>query len=360
MHSKPSTNVCQDSPVIEEVRSPDCPHCGFSLLVDKDFIHECSAMDGVFVSYLDYYAQRGGVAPDEDSELEYELSKPARKCGKAYVEFLGAESMEYYYKAVDCNKWYCPTCGGKGGKVHEKRKQAVYDRVGDLAGQFVRQIIFTVPEAYRKKFESRKGLNRLFNAAKRVIEKHFPDSAAVAYMHLFGDSDQTKIHPHVNVHLFEPEQGSVWRIEETKLRAIKETWRKALIGMGCSGLEVVDVNYSYRVGIPKIKHAIRYMARPMDKRHLDQNWKDQDKVRFLVMDLKGFQWVRFWGKLANSEYKEGCIAQEIQAAEKKIGERLIFQRVVTKGEFDSTHRVGIDLEDLGNGLFRCPNKKRRW
>ena len=78
--------------------------------------------------------------------------------------------------------------------------------------------------------------------------------------------------------------------------------------------------------------------------------------------MKGFQFLRFWGKFSNSEYgvfKEGCLKQEIEEMGKDTGKRLIFCGLMSWAEFNMLHKVGIDVEEISPGVYRDiePEKK---
>lgn len=118
--------------------------------------------------------------------------------------------------------------------------------------------------------------------------------------------------------------------------------------MGCK-IAKVDVNYKYvQPEMGYIVHAIKYMSRPLG---IDKPWKlmnhlDIDMIRFLVVELKGLVWVRYWGK-KDKNIKDGETMKEIT---KKIDEPVKYLGVITKDEFFARYRMN-DLEILGDGLF---------
>lgn len=350
-------------------QSQVCSFCGQHF--DADFPHECDADFGLPLAspYLEPDVQGGGVAYEADESLllsgvEYELEKP-KICGRSYAEFDSLTTFRKVFKSLDCNKWYCFTCGSKGGHIHRRRKMEVYEKLGiDPAsedfGFFLRQLIFTVPDVYRPQFASRTGLNQLIDAVHRIITKYFPAFNAIAYPHVFGDQSGGLYHPHINVHIQVPHNlGENWTISPEKLAKIRATWVKSLRGMGCVGIKVADIHYSFRTRPLHIMHAIKYMTRPMgiDDGYNRVKMLTDDMKDFLVVEMKGFRWIRYWGKYGrhNEEMED---KETMNSMEKRVGERLRFVGMVTESELVARFRMG-ELQDLGGGVFVEPMLDKR-
>ncbi|MBI4689498.1 MAG: hypothetical protein HY754_04405 [Nitrospirae bacterium] len=225
------------------------------------------------------------------------------------LKFEDRDNTETWYRPVHCYKFYCPTCGGKHGELHKKRISDVLNRI-ILKGYFIRQFVFTVPESKRQPFQSRKGLNALIRIVKRIIDKEFgKEKLMVMYIHLFGDRDKSKYHPHINVHMFEKEGKQSWKLSEEKLKKIRERYNRALTSYMKEKeiLEVVNVNYSYRVGIGKMLHSITYMTRPTDAGVLDVI--DEKMKQFLLCELKGFQYIRGYEMCKGKKNKEFLVRE---------------------------------------------------
>lgn len=306
-------------------------------------------------SYLDIYTWRGGVSDEAwplgcyRSELEDQNVNPEQEkaeeleakrlfqidqelyklnlCGNAAVIHEGQTTHKNYYHKMRCKKHFCPICGGKKGVIHKTRIQAVNKRV-DLTKYNLRQFVFTVPEECREVFRSRAGLNRLLSAGKRLVQKAFgKDSAAIGYIHLFGDprpedpGHELKFNPHVNIHIVENGQKAL-KLDPLFLDRIKKAWLRSLVHMGCSGIDSVDVHYSFRIKERHKRHSLKYMSRPTwGSEHI----QDAALQYLLVVELKGFQYIRFWGALANSNYKETefqTTAEEKVEFESVVGEKL--------------------------------------
>jgi hypothetical protein len=241
---------------------------------------------------------------------------------------LSTDDFEDYMNPIDCRKAWCPKCGGKGGKVHKARKKAIRDRI-DIDRLNLRYLVLTVPERFRHLFMSRKGLNGLTRAARRLTGMAFGEKTGAAYSwHLYGDKDPWKFNPHLNVVV--PEEKSVkLKLSRADLDDIKTTWKRSLIGLGCVGIDAVDVFYEFRIKAAHKGHLIKYVARPTwDAETL--NHVDEAEQWFLVLGLKGFRYVNFWGTLSNRLYRESMgqtIREAKQTAEELIGKKLHFRGV---------------------------------
>lgn len=316
--------------------------------------------------YLDLYGWNRGVGKkddfreDEDGEKKSERLTVEeaykrdlnrfRACGKT-AALMSTADFEDFIHRVNCWKHWCPRCGGKNGIIHKARKQAVHRRV-DLEMVNIRQAIFTVPDRYREKFHSKKGLNQLVQAAKRIKEKYYgKEKGAIAYIHVYGDKDLSVWNPHINIHVIEDLSVKLKESPE-RLAAICESWRRALIGMGCVGCEVVDFNYSFKVSKIKKLHAVKYMSRPTWNGETLDLVDEVDRL-VLVLGLKGFQYIRFWGELSNRRYREGAV-HEIREAKKDfenlIGKRLFFRTIVSCN-IEEMLKQG-HIEEVGAGFYR--------
>jgi hypothetical protein len=312
-----------------------------------------------FFPYLDLQAWTGGVVQEEVFEDE-DCSRIEREydheygmvyaCGHSAV-MLGSDTFDDYYHPLDCRRAWCPVCGGKEGRVHQARKKAVRKRL-DIVKNNLRYFVFTVPNEYRNKFKSRKGLNQLFKGVKGIVKKYLGENKGVAAsIHLYGDKDKSKFNPHINVLI--PELLSVkLKIQPEMLEEIKKSWLRSLIGMGCDGCKVVDVFYEFRIKAAHKGHVIKYVVRPTwDNETL--SLIEESERWFLVLGLKGFQYIRFWGDLANCKYREGTmetIEEAIEESEKIAGKKLYF-RGICNVNIPEMLKKGL-IEKVGEGLYK--------
>lgn len=292
-------------------------------------------------------------------------------CGKTAMMMIGETSKSAYYKQIHCFRAWCPECGGKDGRIAKKRSQAVRDRI-NLENYGIRQLVLTVPEDQRERYKTVEGLRNLFRMGQQVGAKHFgePEKTvrrkngkvkeyrfgnvlAVGYLHLFGDNDGV-FHPHINIHIFDDKKDL--HISREKIEEIRKSWRNALKSSGCRGLDKVNVYYSYvKKGSPlRMKnHRIKYMGRPTGGQYIE-NIEDFELKKLVVVQMKGFLYIRFWGGMANckKEYREmeGISREDIEEMESVVGEKLTLVGVML---FDSeSWRNSGKVEEIAPGLFR--------
>lgn len=319
--------------------------------------------------YLDNNAQEGGFLKEEEkqevteaeirSEVAGELAR-ANICLKTAAHFDGSESGDLYHHVLNCRKPWCEICGGKAGVISKTRKKAVRRRI-DVKGYGISQFVLSVPPIVRPFVQSRKGMNRLFRDAQQVMAKYFGDISrakrntngsvdrysfgnelAIAYAHLFGDPDKKgnyrmgnagTFHPHINVHIFS--KSDDLRISPEMLEMIRKDWRKKLQKYVKFEGEV-DIHYLYVKRSAKDRkkyHKIKYMVKPYLQENIRQVIEEDnlELLKLLTVDLKGFQFLRFWGGLSNvkKQYREdaGIYPDDIDEIEKRMQEKLIFRSV---------------------------------
>jgi len=285
-------------------------------------------------------------------------------CGKSVVWLQGAVSEDFYVKKIDCRKSWCPVCGGKGGKIHNSRLHAILSRV-NLNFYNLRQFVFTFPQELREILKNKKNLSLAAGFLKKIIEKEFGEieldkhghingyklkKGVDVYFHLFGDEQPGVYKPHLNVHIFEDKKEKL-RISPELLDRIKQAWLKKLKYFDES-ITVVDVHYSFQIGIKKKIHRLKYMSRPWSA--ADYAAIDDDELKkFLVVEMSGFQYLRFWGAMANCKYRDDMRAPEqIKEVENKAGEKLMPLFIAS---FDDTAWINR-LEKLDDGFYRVKKK----
>jgi hypothetical protein len=318
--------------------------------------------------YLDIYALTGGVAVEDElkeekkpvltvfEQYQLELDRSGA-CGFTSA-ILQTDDDEDYYHQLDCRKAWCPRCGGRGGKVHQARKRAIRDRI-DITNCNLRYFVFTVPERYRILFKHRAGINQLFRGVRGLIKRYFGSEAgAVAAVHLYGDKDVGKFNPHINVIMSETLEKKL-KITPEKLGRLRESWRRSLIGMGCVGCVVADVYYQFRLTLPQKGHCIKYVVRPTwDKETLGK--VDDEEKYFLVLELKGFQYLRFWGAMANCKYREvgSMTTEEARRRAAEIVGKPMHYRCTVQVNIPQMLRDG-KIEKVSEGLYRIKKGRER-
>jgi len=311
--------------------------------------------------YLEYNAQTWRDLQGADSIKDFRYTENlSKQCGKTAVWLEGQKSENKYLKKIHCKKQWCPECGGKGGRIHKSRMHSILSRV-DLEKYYLRQFVFTVPSEMREFFKSSENLAKLFAATKKTAEYFYGEpvfdkrghvnkrklkKGALVYFHPFGDKEPGVFKPHMNLHIFES-KGAKMKLEASKLAAIKAFWLKELRAItGNEELSTVDVHYSFRMSARKNMHAIKYMSRPWSAEDYAAI-EDEDLKRLLVVEMKGFLYMRFWGSLANCKYRDEMSLPEIKKeVESVVGEPLKMLFVAPFDEKKWASKIDLIADDL--------------
>jgi len=190
----------------------------------------------------------------------------------------------HFAKELICNREWCVSCGGNGGKAHQRRKAAWLPKARQLSrmGSFV----ITIPPELRDKFRAPYQLSAVGTAFKRMFKRHGFDRGLRRW-HWFGEDhpghglqgDGLPVyHPHLNVLV---EAG--WLPQE-KIDAIRSSVA-TILGVD---LGRVNVHYQYATAVPQMLHLVKYVLRPTF-----EHWEwDQE----MAYNLVGFRNALTWGK----------------------------------------------------------------
>lgn len=368
LHEKPPTfyptNLFKDIDAHQAARKNASKNIAKILLKERISGRFGGAFDSGSPSYLEHNAQTRGEIEKANKNLDFRYAENLKNvCGKSVIWLQGATSDNFYIKKIDCRKSWCPVCGGKGGKIHNSRLHAILKRA-DFDKYDLRQFVFTVPMACRDLLMYRENLDQLVKSAKSVIAKHFGEpvfdknghvkkynlkKAVVLYVHLFGE-EKGIYKPHINIHILE-EKNQKLKLELSVLENIKKSWLKELRKIDQQAKNV-DVHYSFRNNIKKNIHSVKYMAKPYGEG--DYNMIKDDKLKqFLAVEMKGFQYIRFYGALANCNYKDEMeLPEQVEEVENKAGEKLVplFIAPYDEAAWDDK------LEKLDDGFYRIRRK----
>lgn len=317
------------------------------------------------ITYLEYNAQTLGDSDNYAKIKDFKYSENiVNQCQKSVIWFKGQDTENHYVKKIDCRKPWCPVCGGKGGKIHNARLHAIMSRV-NVEKYNLRQIVLTVPEQIREILKSKENLSLLEKYGNEVMAKHFGEpvfdklghvkrykikKGIMSYLHLFGE-EVGVFKPHLNYHVFEGKKETL-KLTKEKMDLIKKDWLTKLKHFSRE-INKVDIHYSFRDSAKKVMHSIKYMSRPWSVE--DYNAIEDERLKkLLVVDLCGFQYVRFLGSMANCKFKDEMELSEIkQEYESKVHEKLI-PLFVASFDFMSW---GSRLEEIDDGFYRVLTKK---
>jgi len=279
--------------------------------------------------YLECNAQTRG----DENELKYKMNVVSQ-CQKSVVWFQGESSGMNYVRKIECRKMWCPDCGGKGGFIHKNRLHSILNRF-DVDKYNIRQLVLTVPESLREYLQNKHNLNNLIKAGTQLTEKFFGspvfdrkghvkkyklEKGCIFYLHMFGDEDRGVFKPHLNIHILE-ERSEKLKLSESIIETIRKYWLKKIKAID-ETIQEVNIHYKFRIPKPHKFHALKYMSRPWGVEDFEKCTDELKK--FLVIEMSGFQYLRFWGALANCNYSDQFSAQEEKnICEEKCGEKLI-------------------------------------
>ncbi len=317
-------------------------------------------------TYLEYNAQTWGDFDKSNKIKDLKYSENiVNQCQKSVVWFKGQDTENHYVKKIDCRKPWCPVCGGKGGKIHNARLHAIMSRV-NVEKYNLRQIVLTVPEEIREKLKDRENLSLFEKYGNEVIARHFGEpvfdskghvkrykitKGTISYLHLFGE-EAGVFKPHLNFHIFEGKNETL-KLSKEKMKLLKQDWLSKLKKFNYK-IDKVDVHYSYRDSVRKVMHSIKYMSRPWSSE--DYHAIDDERLKkLLVVDLCGFQYVRFLGSMSNCKFRDEMELSEIKDdVQSKVREKLIPLFV---GPFNFASWESR-LEEIDDGFYRVLSKER--
>jgi len=344
-----------------------------------------------------YYAILIGRVGETEAErrnrIQGEMARSSL-CLKTAAHFDGTTihddgSTSLFHHVLNCRKPWCEICGGKQGVISKTRKRAIFSKF-QPTDYGLRQFVLTVPPEIRPNLQSRKKLNSLFEDAKQVMAKYFGDPAktktnsrgyakeysfgdnlALGYLHLFGDPDKQgfyrhgdagTFHPHINIHIFEKSDNL--SISKETLGNIRKDWAAKLQKYGSFEGDV-DIHYLWLSKSAKARkklHKVKYMVKPYLRENIQKVIQDDnlDLLELLTIELKGCQWLRFWGGLSTAKkaYRDeaGIFPDNIEEIENRINDKLIFRSVTEwdlKGELKKKlKRVAENFYEERIGGFR--------
>lgn len=199
------------------------------------------------------------------------------------------EPDKHFAKRIYCGKEWCPVCGVKRSRHHNRKIARVLPKAMQI--ESMGYFVIELPDAYRKQVEvaySKKALQELTNkvvevfAGKRQGRKGRQGglfSRGLIRWHWFGDkyadNDTNKWNPHLNILV-----DSAY-IDKERLEDIKAALRSAL------DIPELIVHYSYCDTPGQMFQRVEYITRATFRRY---NWNS-----YMAHQLYGFRNQRWWG-----------------------------------------------------------------
>jgi hypothetical protein len=311
------------------------PDCVFPLIVKP----EIKPTKTRFSSSLINSIGKGGVLPDEFNfealeRVKWDHADPDHlfDCNTGYI--YGRSKDRHFFKAVQCGKEYCATCGKDKSNVHVRRIDRVSNRITAITTEFIRDkkgqpvldsddkplfrnlnlgyIVITCPDEYRdlmdvkalkswKIFWKRKlkrsetiylePIKARDHKTKRLkkrsvkIKRKGINRGLIRY-HWCGD-DGITFKPHLNILIpkgyIDPRILHNWKV-------CNSLWFATYFQTG----EIPSLNLYYRYTKNKVEqaHIIKYVTRSTFKQVTPEN-------QHLLSMLHGFRNTTFFGKKIN-------------------------------------------------------------
>jgi hypothetical protein len=228
-----------------------------------------------------------------------------RTCGTAFAH-LECPSGHVKYARTSCRRDYCPKCGQKGSKEHERRTIRAVDRL--LWAPVLGYGVFTMPKEIQEKRLDSDRLTELTKSVQSIVKRYFPTPGGVCRYHLLGNQQGT-FHIHLNV-LF-PITGTAGKgkVDERVLDNVRKAYTKEINSIFGLKEKVCDIHYSFATTKRKMYHKIKYVMRPIVTT-LDFILLSDEEKHF-VLGLEGWHNTRWFGKLSNNCYKKFLCASGV-------------------------------------------------
>jgi hypothetical protein len=190
----------------------------------------------------------------------------------------------YFGKELICNREWCSSCGGDGGKAHLRRIADKLPKARQIAtmGKFT----ITVPPEIRHLYRTPEALTLLAIALKRMFIR-YGFARGIRRFHFFGED-----HPGSGL------QGAGFPVYHPHMEAIIESGflspemlyrvRRSVARILHVDQSRVVLHYQYSESRDKMLHMVRYMLRPTFERY---EWDAK-----LALALKGFRNAVCWGR----------------------------------------------------------------
>lgn len=227
-------------------------------------------------------------------------------CGTTFVHLKDENGHEKYVR-MHCKHDYCPICGENGSQAHKKRYIRALDRL--VWANTLGYMVFTLPKEVSLNMPSSAVLSDLSKKAWDLVKKNFDTPGGMARVHLLGEEPE-KLHIHINVLFPIVNEGGKGEVPQATLDSVRSDWTayiNKIFKLAC-GTTNVFYKFAYREG-RKI-HQVKYVLRPIVTPDKFLTLSDSDREK--VLGLRGWHNTRWFGKLANSQYKNYLKAMGIE------------------------------------------------
>lgn len=188
-----------------------------------------------------------------------------------------------------------------------------------------------------------------------------------------------RYHPHVNVTVRVRRKEYPWGkvalkdyVPKDQLARIKERWAAGLRRLGCECPEgkAVPVRVGFKTGRLGVMHEIKYVTHPPDRRFMAA-WGRRGvpaeladkgvRLRYLfAVQLKGWNWIRYWGALSSSRYGEEDLGEDaaLKGVQRVLAEEGLEKvGIISQQQFEAMRaRKDLEWETLSEGFWRMKER----
>lgn len=226
-------------------------------------------------------------------------------CGQNFVHLKCSGGHEKYAR-MHCNREYCPTCGQKGSRLHKKRTTRAMDRL--IWAPVLGYVVFTLPDEVSQSRPDIDTLKLLSAKAWDLVKEYFNTPGSMVRTHLMGNA-LGKLHIHINVLFPILNDTGLGMIPQEKLDRLRRSWTNFINQQFGKEYADTNLNYNFATTRRKIRHKIKYVVRPIVNALEFYSLNDEDK--HYIISLAGWHNTRWFGKLANAQYKKFLTAKGI-------------------------------------------------
>ena len=248
------------------------------------------------------------------------------RCGQTFVHLEDINGHEKYGR-MHCSHDYCPRCGKNDSSAHKRRVVRAVDRLiwADILGYMV----FTLPKEVSLNMPDSDKLSVLLKKAWEIVKKNFSTPGGMSRVHLMGEEPE-HLHIHINVLFPVLSKDGKGKVSQETLDNVRNQWTKVVNDE--FGMENKETNifYKFALEIGRKLHRIKYVLRPIvtPEKFLTLSEEDRHKV----LSLKGWHNTRWYGKLANSQYKKYLASIGVEIAEKQAKDLALSKNCPVCGE----------------------------
>ena len=210
-------------------------------------------------------------------------------------------------------------------------------------------LVYTLPDEISQDKPDVDTLKALSKKAWDLTATHFKTPGAMVRTHLMGNA-LGKFHIHINVLFPILNDTGKGKVPQENLDRLRRSWTDFINKKFGKAYADTNINYNFCTTKRKIRHKIKYVVRPIVNSLEFYSLNDED--RHYIISLAGWHNTRWFGKLANCEYKKFLTAKNIDPKKYENSDLHLSRRCPVCG---SRYRC-IDIIHKNN----LPRSQLRW